>query len=709
MNKHKNMIRLVILGIVGACSFFFGSILQDENDGDRERMIQNAVLSILDQAHFDPVDLDDEFSTKAFDQFLEYIDGRKRFFTHEDIVQLEPYRLDIDDQARIGSLQFFDLATELLQKRIDEAEVLYQEILAQPFNFDLKESYEFDPDKKDYVSDSNELRGRWRKALKYDVMIKVESKLEKQEQDAEAEKKTFAQVEEEARQEVKTTFDKWYKTFKKVKRSDRFEAYLNTFAHLFDPHSDYFNPKEKEDFDISMGGKLEGIGARLRTEGDLTQVVDIVPGGPVWRGKKVDVNDFVLKVKQKGEEPVDVFGMRIDDVVSMIRGKKGTFVTLTIKKKDGTIKEVEIERDVVNIEEAFAKSAILNAPGIIENIGYIHLPKFYSSFDGPEGNSCAVDVAKEIEKLKENNVNGIILDLRNNGGGSLRDVVNMSGLFIKDGPIVQVKPRDRKPYIYRDEDEEVRYSGPLVVMINSFSASASEILAAAMQDYDRAVIVGSQSFGKGTVQRFISLDRAVRGNSEFKPLGELKITMQKFYRVDGGSTQLKGVTPDISLPDRYSHIEIGEREYPFAMEWSEISGLEYDQDILKVLNVDYLNRISGERIKNNKAFGLIEEQAKLYKANRNETEYSLNLTDYKSLLDKREKESEKFDDILDKDLDGVSVANLPQDAESINLDDTTVARNESWLKGIKKDIYIEESLAIIGDLIKSPSITKVEN
>ena len=703
------MIRLVILGIVGACSFFFGSILQDENDGDRERMIQNAVLSILDQAHFDPVDLDDEFSTKAFDQFLEYIDGRKRFFTHEDIVQLEPYRLDIDDQARIGSLQFFDLATELLQKRIDEAEVLYQEILAQPFNFDLKESYEFDPDKKDYVSDSNELRGRWRKALKYDVMIKVESKLEKQEQDAEAEKKTFAQVEEEARQEVKTTFDKWYKTFKKVKRSDRFEAYLNTFAHLFDPHSDYFNPKEKEDFDISMGGKLEGIGARLRTEGDLTQVVDIVPGGPVWRGKKVDVNDFVLKVKQKGEEPVDVFGMRIDDVVSMIRGKKGTFVTLTIKKKDGTIKEVEIERDVVNIEEAFAKSAILNAPGIIENIGYIHLPKFYSSFDGPEGNSCAVDVAKEIEKLKENNVNGIILDLRNNGGGSLRDVVNMSGLFIKDGPIVQVKPRDRKPYIYRDEDEEVRYSGPLVVMINSFSASASEILAAAMQDYDRAVIVGSQSFGKGTVQRFISLDRAVRGNSEFKPLGELKITMQKFYRVDGGSTQLKGVTPDISLPDRYSHIEIGEREYPFAMEWSEISGLEYDQDILKVLNVDYLNRISGERIKNNKAFGLIEEQAKLYKANRNETEYSLNLTDYKSLLDKREKESEKFDDILDKDLDGVSVANLPQDAESINLDDTTVARNESWLKGIKKDIYIEESLAIIGDLIKSPSITKVEN
>ncbi len=703
------MIRLLILGVVGACSFFFGSILHEENDVERERMIQNAVLSILDQAHFNPVDLNDEFSDEAFDEFLQYIDGRKRFFTKEDLVKLEVYRFELDNQAKIGSLAFFDLANELLEKRIGEAEVLYQDILSKPFNFDVNESYEFDPDKKDYVSNSVELRDRWRKALKYDVMIKVESRLKRQEEDPDVEKKTFAQIEESARKDVRETYDKWYKTFKKVKRSDRFEAYLNTFAHLFDPHSEYFNPKEKQDFDISMGGKLEGIGARLRTEGDLTQVVHVVPGGPVWKGKQIEVNDLILKVKQKGEEAVDVFGMRIDDVVSMIRGKKGTFVTLTIKKKDGTIMDVEIERDVVNIEESFAKSAILNAPGVIENIGYIHLPKFYSSFDGPDGNSCAVDVAEEIEKLKENQVNGIILDLRNNGGGSLRDVVNMSGLFIKDGPIVQVKPRERKPYIYRDEDDEVRYTGPLVVMINSFSASASEILAAAMQDYQRAVIVGSQSFGKGTVQRFINLDRAVRGNSEFKPLGEIKISMQKFYRVNGGSTQLKGVTPDINLPDRYSNIEIGEREYPHAMGWSEIAGLEYDQDVLKVMNTDYLENKSSERIKQSETFTKVKEQARLYEKNRDQTNYSLNLVNYRELLRKRDEESKMFEDFMSKELESLQVSNLPQDKTAISLDETTVASNQEWLSDIRKDIYIQESLNIIGDLIKSPSYTKVEH
>ena len=700
------MIRLLVFAVVGAFSLLFGSFHISENDTEKEKVIQDVLLRVLNQAHFDPADINDEFSKEVYTTFLEYVDGRKRFFTTADIDQLSVYELEIDDHVNTGSLEFFDLAVELLQFRIDQAEQFYQEVLEQPFDFNVTESYEFDPDKKEYTSNISELKERWRKALKYDVLVKLESKVNRQEEDSEVEQLSFEELEKQSREDVLKNYNRWYKNFKKVKRSDRFEAYLNSLAHAFDPHSDYFNPKEKQDFDINMGGKLEGIGARLRSEGDLTKVVFVVPGGPVWRNKTIEVNDYILKVKQKDEEPVDVFGMRLDDVVAMIRGDKGTFVTLTIKKKDETVIDVELERDVVNIEESFARSVKLDLPGTAENIGYIHLPKFYSSFEGEEGNSCAVDVAREIEKLKEDNVNGIILDLRNNGGGSLRDVVNMSGLFIEDGPIVQVKSPNRKPYVYKDEDEDVKYTGPLVVLVNSFSASASEILAAALQDYKRAVIVGSQSFGKGTVQRFIDLDRAVRGSSEHKPLGELKITMQKFYRINGGSTQLKGVSPDINLPDRYSKIDVGEREYPNSMAWSEIGGLDYDQDVFLVDDLTYIKKRSQDRVAQNDQFKLISEQAQVFKENRDKTEYSLNFKEFRNYLDDKDEESKRFDDLLKEDIEFLNVTNLESDFESINLDETTKARNEDWIKSIKKDIYIAESLSIISDLINGPSYVK---
>ena len=605
-----------------------------------------------------------------------------------------------------------------MEERIEESKTIYAEILKNPFDFTIEESHEFDPDKKGYPADAAARKEVWRKMLKYDVLDELEGKLSKQENDlisedkevvekTKKEKKTLAEMEIDSREDVGETFEEWFKNIGKVKRSDRYEAYLNAFTHIFDPHSDYFNPKEKQDFDISMGGKLEGIGARLRTEGDLTQVVSIVPGGPVWKNKEIEVNDYILAVTQKDGEPVDAFGMRIDDVVQMIRGDKGTFVTLKIQKKDGSMLDVELERDVVNIEDSFAKSAILDLPGTVDQVGYIHLPKFYSSFDGPEGNSCAADVAVEIEKLKANRVNGIILDLRSNGGGSLKDVVDMTGLFIEEGPIVQVKPRDRKPFIYKDEDKDVKYDGPLIVLINSFSASASEILAAAVQDYDRALVVGTQSFGKGTVQRFIDLDRAVRGNSEFKPLGALKITMQKFYRIDGGSTQLRGVSPDINLPDRYSLIDVGEREYPNAMEWSELSALDYDQDVYKINNKEYFKRISKQRIVNSDQFVLINEQAKWYRENRDKTTYSLNLDKHRSFLKAKEVESKKFSDIMSDNIEGLVIKNLPEDEKAISFDETTQARNESWIKARNKDIYLAESLAIMRDVINGKEYTSI--
>ena len=718
------MLKLIILAIVGGFSFIYSSFSSDNDNPERDKVIQKTVLGVLEQVHFDPVDLTDEFSSEAFDDYISALDGRKRFFTAPDLESLETYRYLLDDQANLGSLEFFDLSVSLFEKRIDQVEEFYKELLSKPFDFDLKEALELDPDKRNYPANDVELKEIWRKQLKYDVLDELQGELKRQEDEknkTEDEKKeeekdsepfevkSYDELEKESRKSVEEQFDRWYKNIGKIKRSDRFEVYINAFAHIFDPHSDYYNPKEKQDFDIIMGGKLEGIGARLRTDGDMTKVVSIVPGGPAWKDGQIEVNDDILKVTQKGKDAVDIFGMRIDDVVSMIRGKKGTHVILSVKKKDGKIIDVDIEREVVNIAESFAKSAIINLEDGPDNVGYIHLPKFYSSFDGPEGNSCAIDVAKEIEKLKLNNAKGIILDLRSNGGGSLKDVIDMSGLFIEDGPIVQVKSRDRKPFIYKDEDESVKYTGPLVVLINNFSASASEILAAAMQDYDRAVIVGSHSFGKGTVQRFIDLDRAVRGNTEFKPLGSLKITMQKFFRIDGTSTQLRGVTPDIALPDRYSLIDVGEREYPNAIDWSEITGLEYSQDVFKVNNKPFLREMSAKRIKNNETFQLIENQAKWYKSNREKTQYSLNIDDFKNEIKKQKEEAKEFSGIMKEAVASMTIKSLPEDETSIMLDGVTQDRNENWLKARNRDIYIQEAMYIIGDLIDGAAYTDVNS
>ncbi len=696
--NRKKMIRLIVIIIIAGASFMFNAMFTSEYMEERELMIQNAVMKILEEAHFDPEDINNEFSEKVFDYYLEYIDPYKRFYTQEDVKSLEMHRLQIDDQVRANELIFFDASVEIMQNRIKEVQDYYKQIIQQDFDFSLNESYELDAEKRNFPANSAELKDSWRRGLKYEIITKMARKIEQYKE--REEQKTIDEIEKESVAEVKENFDDWFKRFNQQRRSDRFGRYLNSFTHIFDPHSDYLSPKEKQDFDISMGGKLEGIGARLSKDGDLTKVVYVVPGGPVWRDKQIVVNDHILKVKQeKEEEAVDIFGMRLDDVVQLIRGKKGTVVTLTIKKNDGSITDINLVRDIVNTQESLARSAIIDIPGVIENVGYIHLPKFYSSFEGKDGNSCAVDVRKELIKLNANNAQGIILDLRNNGGGSLRDVVDMSGLFIEKGPIVQVKPRSRSPFVYKDDDPRVIYTGPFVVMINGFSASASEILAAAMQDYDRAVIVGSKSFGKGTVQRFIDLDRTVRGYDEFKPLGELKVTMQKFYRINGGSTQLRGVEPDIVLPDRYAHLDVGEREYDYAMKWTSIDPLSYQQAVLVEKHKDELRMRSESRLLKNSDFNLIKDQAEYLKKRSDETSYPLTVGAYQEVVDIREMAEEKYDKIMKSDLPNFNVSNLQEDYASINLDKNTAARNVEWINYIKKDIYIAESINIVKDMI----------
>ncbi len=710
--KIKRMIfRSSIVVVLLSMLFITGIFQNDPDTRDKEKVILEGVMKFLDIVHFSPKEIDDEFSLHVYNKYLDNLDPGKRFFILEDLIVLEPFKLSIDDEVLNKELAFFDASVEVIENAVKRANDIYDEISKLEFDFTKDEYIDANSDDKPFAKDIEELKDQWRLSIKYDILTRYYRELEEQEFLADESKKlSEKEIMEKVVDRSRKTFNDWFKRLEKERRSDRFGVYLNAIANYFDPHTDYFSPKEKQDFDINMGGKLIGIGARLTFQDDYTKVASIVPGGPAWKVKNLEVDDLILKVRQEGEEEaLDVKGMRLDDVVLKIRGKKGSTVYLTVQKKDGTVKNISIVRDEVVIDESFARSLILEVPGVIENIGYIKLPKFYSSFEKEDGNSCAQDVARELEKLKSENVNGVILDLRNNTGGSLQDVITMSGLFIEDGPIVQVKPRGRSAYVHKDNDKSVQYAGPLIILVNDFSASASEILAAALQDYGRAVIVGSKStYGKGTVQRFYDLDRAFSGNI-YKPLGELKVTVQKFYRINGGSTQLKGVESDIVLPDNYYFLETGEKDYTNAMEWSEIDKVDYGQNVVELKNIHKLKEKSAERVSQDENFSLMIDNAMRLKENRAFSKFPLHQDTYFDLMKNRKEESKKFDILFENDLENWNVKNLTADEGYLLSDESRTSRNTEWLKDVQKDFYLFETMQIMRDMIElEPSFANIE-
>ncbi len=691
--------------IAGACLWGYSFIgnpatttTSVEDGSEKEKILMQTILAGLRQLHYKPAALDNQFSEKAFDLHLKYLDSRKRFLTKEDVDALRKYRLELDEQVKDSDYAYFDFAVNLIDKRIKEARGVYEEIMKEDFNFNQSDKIQANVLKMDYPKNKTELRKYWERLMKYEVLSRVVDK-EMGQKDKD-EKKAQDELKEKAIEDVKKLYDDWFKRLVDMDRFDRLNDYLNAVVGVYDPHTVYFAPIEKENFDISMSGRLEGIGARLSAEDEFTKVVSIVPGSACWKQGELEVNDLILKVGQGEEEPVDVVGMKLNDVVKKIRGKKGTEVRLTVKKVDGSTAIIPIIRDVVILEEGYAKSAILKTD---ENkkIGLINLPKFYADFSGRGGRNCAVDVKNEIDKLQEDKVDGIIIDLRNNSGGSLRDVVTMSGYFIEEGPIVQVKGRHTSPQILEDTDSRVQYDGPLVILVNYFSASASEILAASLQDYGRAIVVGSKStFGKGTVQRFIELDNAISNYEEIKPLGSLKLTIQKFYRVNGGATQLKGVVPDIVLPDRYQYIKVGEQEEEYPLEWSEIAPVEYTQNVLKIDNMEKIRKASEQRVAKNEAFQLITQNARrLQRLREIETEYPLEYNTYKTLVEKRKAESKAFEDLSQK-TEGLSVLQTAADALDMKGDTTKQARFDDWKDNIAEDVYLGETLEIIDDMIE---------
>ena len=700
MTPMKNKGILLSLALCLAIGSFFAAYLPAPvPPGDKESVIIQTMMQNLARYHYQPMEIDDDFSQRAYDYYLNDVDGARLFFTQDDIQEFSNHRLQIDNEIAAGSYAFFDRVQERWLSNLDQREEIYKDILAKPIDLDRKGDITLRDEDSEWLPNEKSLRTYWEDYITRDIVGQVTSQLEENENDEDlVVKPSVEEVEAEVRKETMERYDKWFERMRESKVSIRRSQYLNALTSMFDPHTSYFRPKDKESFDIRFSGRLEGIGATLQKDDNYTKVASLVVGGPAWKAKELEADDLIMAVRQGGADSItDIKDMLVEDVVTYIRGKKGTTVHLKTQKPDGTIKWISIVRDVVVIDDRFAKSLIVPGPNQ-EKIGYINLPSFYADFNNEDGRFCSVDVKAELEKLKDLSVDGVILDLRNNGGGSLRDVVDMTGYFIPEGPIVQVAGRGGRREVLADKDPGVVYDGPLVVLVNQYSASASEILAAALQDYNRAVIVGSTStFGKGTVQRFIDLDRTIQGRGDVKPLGTVKLTMQKFYRINGGSTQLKGVESDIVLPDSRSLLETGERQRTAPLAWNSIEAAEYGQDVYRIDFMEQLRERSAARIAGSSTFQRIQENAKRVKRQSDRDTYPLALDDYQELTRANKTEAEMYDDLFD-DVVNPGVFNIEVDLEEIMVDESKEARNADFKKNVSKDVYVREALNIIADM-----------
>ena len=718
--KNKIFSPLLIIGGLAAFFSFKYSGKSVRSSDEKRIIVQETVMKTIQTGHFSPKELNDTFSARVFHKFVNQLDYDKLFFTREDMNKLNAYEFKIDDEIKSNSIEFFDSIDAIYTRRTAAAEKYYTEILKTPFTFNGNEEIHLNPDKDQYATE-RELSDRWKLFLKYRVLVTYEGLKTDQEKKKEnkdsvnAKFKTDAEMEAEAREDTRKFYDRVFKRMHKIKDDQVFTMYMNAIALNEDPHTEYFPPVEKKDFDVMMSGSFFGIGAQLKQDFETNKILitNIVTGSPSWKQGDLKAGDEIQKVAQGAKTPVDIQGYDIDDVVKLIRGDKGTEVRLTVKKTDGSVRIIPIIRDVVSLEETFAKSAIIKTKD--GPVGYIYLPEFYADFNHTSGRNCSTDVAAEVKKLKAEGVTGIILDLRNNGGGSLGDVVDMAGIFVGKGPVVQVKGSHSAPSVLRAQptDDAPLYTGPLAIMVNENSASASEILAAALQDYKRAVIVGEMTYGKGTVQKMVDLDQMIdpmtrmqlandSSGSEGGSIGSVKLTMEKFYRINGGSTQLKGVTPDITIPDRldsYDDEDLGERHNRAALAWDEIPAAQY-KPTNSIANIKQLEKASESRIKDNPTFTLIQENSEFMKKKADENTSSLNEAKFKADQDEINATSKKMDE-LQKKATTLDITNIQADLSRINADSTSINKNKEWTKAVSKDIYISETVNIINDMSKT--------
>jgi carboxyl-terminal processing protease len=696
MRKNLFTPLLAFMMCLASCSFISKDFETDDKDG----LVIQLITYVLDQAHYLDKEIDDNFSEEVFETFIENIDPYKRYFYASDYKDFSKYKFSIDDSFKSPDLTFFNLVHDRFINRISETKSIYKKILSTPFDFTKQEQFNLDIDEMEYVNNESELYDRWRRLLKIYVIENYHDEIKddqrKFEKDSTFLIRSNAEIEETVRLDLSQTMDESYRVLQEeLQRQDWFSIYINSFVSQYDPNTSYLDPDSRDRFDVDISGNYAGIGAMLRKKIDKVEITEIISGGPAWRDNSLEKGDAILKVRQEDEdEAVSILGMRLSDAVKLIKGEKGTNVYLTVKKVDGSVSEISIKRDIVLLEETYIKSSIVSKNDL--NYGVINIPKFYIDFDNQSNRDAAKDLRLEINRLKEEGVKGLVIDLRNNGGGSLKTVVDMAGMFIKNGPVVQVKYFDKEKQILSDRDRSILWTGPLVILVNEGSASASEILAAAMQDYKRAIVIGgNQTWGKGTVQVVFPLNRMVRGNTN-GDLGALRYTTQKYYRINGGSVQLEGVKSDINVPYRYKYLDFGEKDSDNPMQWDEIGKADYST---WQSNFDFNQAIEKSKIRmeNNNYLKLVDENAKWIKSVRDNKIVNLNYDNFKEEIQKNSLETEKFKALDDYSMD-YTFNSLPYEINLISSDSVLGMKRERWHKSLSKDIYIEEALNVLSDL-----------
>ncbi|MDX2478704.1 MAG: carboxy terminal-processing peptidase [Desulfuromusa sp.] len=691
--KYVNRIILVLLIALLPVSVWSKEV--EPFDTNRARLLGHMLQQQLTGKHYSQKPTDDALSHAAFDLYLKQLDFQKRFLWQEDVAKLKTFRSEIDDAIRRGRLELPLLGRDILDQRIAQVQGIVEELLKDEIDPTVIESVETDPEKLDYFADLAELRERWRKIIKIqtlggyislredDIGVSDDGAL------LPVDAKVEAELLLQAKEKVGKTSRNRLKRMREETPQDHYDRYLNVISSAFDPHTSYLPPTSKEDFDIQMSGSLEGIGATLREDDGYIKVVRVIPGSAASRQGQLEADDIILKVAEGAADAVDITDTRIRDAVALIRGKKGTEVRLTVKKTDGRRQVIPIIRDVVEIAETFVKGTTVTDEKSGQTFGYIKIPSFYRDYSGKTDRNCTDDLRDELKKQGKENIAGLILDLRNNGGGSLADAVSLTGLFFETGPVVQIRDGSGKIRVMSDDNRSVEYSGPMIVLVNRFSASASEILAGALQDYGRALIVGDEhTHGKGTVQALLDLDRFVnlRGMEKYMPLGAVKVTIQKFYRISGESTQEEGVTPDVVLPSRLDGLESGEKYLDNALPWDHIASAEYKPWEASPANISELQQLSKARIKQNEDFQEMISDADSAQKRRKETQQSLLLEDLLAERDQLRDERERMTP------HGLMAADNDDEKKELSLDEK-----------IADDPYVDEGVILLLEMIGASS------
>jgi carboxyl-terminal processing protease len=705
MFKNLKLNTLLLFIPLTSLVFCFNS---PQNDDEKMSTIMVSVKNTLSYLHYSPKTINDAYSKDVYKHYFEMVDSSKRYFLQSDMDEFAKHETKLDDYLNQGDLAFYKLTVDRLYQRVDQIDKITQDILSKPINLNEDETLILEPKIKKNAKNQAELSQEWKKYIKYNILQEMESLTAKEE--LQKEKKDSVQkfnlkdtikleiLTPEAKRikataEVKDLVTDTFRRFKKRNKMDWFTVYMNAYTEVFDPHTNYYSPKNKEDFDTQFTGKVIGIGAIIQEKRGYLYLGALTIGAPAWKSKQLSEGDKILKVRSKPNlDAVNVVGMLSDEAVRLIRGEKGTKVTLTVEKKDKSIKEVTMIREEVAIEDTFARSIIINsADG--KKYGLINLPSFNADFENAKGRNASDDIKNELLKLKPQNVDGIILDLRNNGGGSLTEVGDIMGLFMNAGPYVQVKDGNGKVQTLKNKTNAPLWTGPLIIMQNELSASASEILAGAMQDYGRAVTIGSpQSFGKGTVQTFVDLNRFLNTNDDF---GSLKLTIQKFYRITGESTQRKGIESDIKMKDFYTYAEIGERYDDYALAWDKIPAAPYQA--VNYFSVQALQKGIEARLQNNKNYQLIQESAQWKEKLDKEETISLEQSKFNAVMQARKAQIKKFKG-LDKFNNGLKFTLNPDEAIREKTDEPFTKKTENWTKNLQRDLYLQEAVNVVAQM-----------